>query len=290
MQPSFGNIKIDRAFYDLHRGTYPDDPRIAATYLSKFVNAANTTLGSLAYPLVNIGTVAAPIIYDIYASGPRNAGNTATNPDYNFAATSTMPLAVRNLWNNTTANEKALNPLNNKMLSTVIANAQYDPKNLIVFRYADLLLLMADVENELNNSGQALTYLNQVLTRARTSVAGAVYPQNQTALSKDAMRDKIFFERMFEMAGEPNLFEDIRRRGTTYLKKVIQLHNTNKDVLYRYNFEVANNITSGQFRDYIIDNGTLSEDFLKKNLLLPIPLNEINANNSIAPEDQNFGY
>lgn len=290
LQPSFGNIKMDRAFYDLHRGTYSDDPRMASTYLSKYVNAANTTQAYLTYPLYNTGTVAAPVIYDMYASAPRKAGSTATNPDYDFATTSTMPAAVRNLWNNTTANEKGLNPLNNKMLSTVIANAQYDPKNLILFRYADLLLLMADVENELNNSGQALTYLNQVLTRARTSVAGAVYPQVQTALSKDAMRDKIFFERMFEMAGEVNMFEDIRRRGTTYLKKVIDLHNNNKDVLYRYNLEVANGVTSGQFRDYILDNGTATEDFLKKNLLLPIPLNEINSNNKIEITDQNFGY
>jgi hypothetical protein len=149
---------------------------------------------------------------------------------------------------------------------------------------------MADVENELNNSGQALTYLNQVLDRARTSVPGAVYPKTQTALSKDAMRDKIFFERMFEMAGEVNMFEDIRRRGTTYLKKVIELHNNNKNVLYRYKLEVANGVTSGQFRDYILNNGTVTEEFLKKNLVLPIPLNEINSNEKIFPEDQNFGY
>lgn len=289
LQPSFGNIKIDRAFYDLHRGTYPDDPRMASTYLSKYTNAANTAQTYCTYPLFNTGTATAPVIYDLYASAPRKAGSTAVNPDYDFTSTA-IPASVRNTWNNTTANEKLLNPLNNKMLSTVIANAQYDPKNLIVFRYADLLLLMADVENELDNSGQALIYLNQVLDRARMSVSGAVYPQTQTALGKDAMRDKIFFERMFEMAGEVNMFEDIRRRGTSYLRKVIELHNANKNVLYRYNIEMANNLNSGNFRDYILNNGVVSEDFLKRNLLLPIPLNEINSNNSISQEDQNFGY
>ena len=85
-------------------------------------------------------------------------------------------------------------------------------------------------------------------------------------------------------------FEDIRRRGTTYLKKGIELHNNSKNVLYRYNLEIANNITSGQFRDYILNNGNATEDFLKKNLLLPIPLNEINSNEKILPEDQNFVY
>lgn len=289
LQPSFGNIKIDRAFYDLHRGTYSDDPRMASTYLSKYVNGANTAQTYYAYPLFNTGTATVPVMYDLYDSAPRNVGDAPTNPDYDFTST-TIPESVRKTWNNKTADEKSLNPLNNKMLSTVITNAQYDPKNLIVFRYADLLLLMADVENELNNGGQALIYLNQVLDRARTSVPGAVYPKAQTALSKDAMRDKIFFERMFEMAGEVNMFEDIRRRGTTYLKKVIELHNNNKNVLYRYNLEVANSVTSGQFRDYILNNGTVTEEFLKKNLVLPIPLNEINSNEKILPEDQNFGY
>jgi hypothetical protein len=291
-QPSFGNIKIDRAFYDLHRGTYSDDPRLASTYLSKWVNntsAATQNQTYYAYPLYNTGTAIAPVVYDMYASAPRNAGNTATNPDYNFAAGTTMPNGLRNLWNNTSVGDRNIHPLNNKMLSTVMANAQYDPKNLIVFRYADLLLLMADVENELGNGGQALTYLNQVLTRARTSVAGAVYPQVQTALSKDAMRDKIFFERMFELAGEPNLFEDIRRRGTTYLKKVMELHNNSKNIQYRINIEVTNNV-GGQYKDYLINNGNLTEDFLKKNLLLPIPLDEINNNDKVFPEDQNFGY
>lgn len=289
LQPSFGNIKIDRAFYDLHRGTYPDDPRMASTYLSKYANASNTAQTYCAYPLFNTGTATAPVIYDLYASAPRKAGSTAVNPDYDFTSTE-MPASVRSTWNNTTSNEKLLNPLNNKLLSTVIGNAQYDPKNLIVFRYADLLLLMADVENELDNSGQALQYLNQVLNRARVSGTGAVYPQEQTALGKDALRDKIFFERMFEMAGEVNMFEDVRRRGTAYLRKVLELHNNNKNVLYRYNLELANGINSGSFRDYIIDNGVVSEDFLKRNMVLPIPLNEINSNNSISQEDQNFGY
>ena len=96
---------------------------------------------------------------------------------------------------------------------------------------------------------------------------------------------------MFELAGEPNLFEDVRRRGTEYLRKVVDLHNNSKSIQYRYNIEVTNNILSGNFRDYIIDNGAVvSEDFLKRNLLLPIPLNEINTNDKIEPADQNFGY
>lgn len=289
LQPSFGNIKFDRAFYDLHRGTYPDDPRMASTYLSRWINASNTAQTYFAYPLYNTGTPIAPVVYDMYASAPRGAGNTATNPVYNLTDP-TVPNVVKNTWNSKGTGDNQLQPLNNKMLSTTIANAQYDPKNLIIFRYADLLLLMADVENELGNSSTALTYLNKVLDRARTSgAAGTIYPKSQTALNKEDMRDKIFSERMFELAGEPTMFEDIRRRGTVYLRKVLELHNNNNGIKFRTDFQVVNNI-GGLFRDNIINNGTLTEDFLKKNLLLPIPADEINRNDNIGQEDQNFGY
>ena len=289
LQPSFGNIKFDRAFYDLHRGTYPDDPRMTSTYLSRWVNASNAAQTYFAYPLYNTGTATAPVVYDMYASAPRGDGNSATNPVYNLTDPA-VPTVVKNTWNSKGTGDNQLQPLNNKMLSTTIANAQYDPKNLIVFRYADLLLLMADVENELGNSATSLAYLNRVLDRARTSgVAGTLYPKSQTALSQDAMRDRIFFERMFELAGEPTMFEDIRRRGTTYLQKVLNIHNSSNDIQYRTNFEVANNV-GGLFRDHIINNGTLTEDFLKKNLLLPIPADEINRNENINQADQNFGY
>ena len=289
LQPSFGNIKFDRAFYDLHRGTYPDDPRMASTYLSRWTNATNTAQTFFAYPLYNTGTPLAPVVYDLYASAPRGAGNSATNPVYNLTDP-TVPNVVKNTWNSKGTGDNQLQPLNSKMLSTTIANAQYDPKNLIIFRYADLLLLMADVENELGNGAIALTYLNKVLDRARTSgAAGTIYPKAQTALPKDAMRDRIFFERMFELAGEPTMFEDVRRRGTTYLRKVLDIHNNSNGIQYRTNYEVANKV-GGLFRDHIINNGTLTEDFLKKNLLLPIPADEINRNDNINQVDQNFGY
>lgn len=280
-QPSFGNIKIDRAFYDLHRGTYPDDPRIPTTYMTQWVNVNNGT-NQYTYPLFNVnGTV-----YDMFAEAPRLSANTPTNPDYNYDA---LPNPVRSRWADKANGDRSLHPYSKKGVD-VEANNQYDPKNLVLYRYADLLLLMADVENELGNSPQALTYLNRVLDRARNSGgAAASYPETQTAVSKEELRDKIFFERMFELAGEPCLFEDIRRRGTTYLSKVLELHNNSRNVTYRYDFEVENNV-GGAFRDYIFNNCSITEDFLKKNLLLPIPLEEINTNDNISQEDQNFGY
>lgn len=284
--PSWGNFRIDRAFYDLHRGTYPDDPRMKTTYLTSYLNNKNGET-VYAYPLIKYSDwstgVKVDVIYDMYADAPRNAADTPTNPDYNFEA---LPDQVKGTWNSTYGWDRNLWPYNKKMTSVEASN-NYDPKNLVIFRYADLLLLMADVENELGNTTVGLTYLNRVLTRARESAPGAVYPINQAAISQDELRDKIFFERMFELTGEPCLYEDIRRRGTAYLSRVIAIHNDSKNVRYRFEFEAANSV-GGLFRDYEIKN--VSEDFLRKNLVLPIPADEITSNEEVSLEDQNFGY
>lgn len=223
------------------------------------------------------------VLYDMYEQAPRKAADTPTNPDYDFEA---LPEQVLGVWESTYAWDRNLWPFNKKMTSVEASN-NYDPKNMVIFRYADLLLLMADVENELGNTSVGLTYLNRVLTRARESGQGGEYPKNQTNLSQDELRDKIFYERMFELAGEPEMYEDVRRRGTEYLREVIEIHNQSKNVKFRYEFEAANGV-GGQFRDYEIKN--ISEDFLRKNLLLPISADEITSNEELSLEDQNFGY
>ena len=42
---------------------------------------------------------------------------------------------------------------------------QYNSQNLIIFRYADLLLMLAEISNELDN-GEQLGYVTEVLERA----------------------------------------------------------------------------------------------------------------------------
>ena len=52
---------------------------------------------------------------------------------------------------------------------TLSCSGRYADNNLYVYRYADFLLLMADVENELGHTDVAIGYVNQVLDRARQS-------------------------------------------------------------------------------------------------------------------------
>ena len=144
-------------------------------------------------------------------------------------------------------------------------------RNIFKLRYADVLLMMAEIENELNGPGNAYQYVNQVLARARTKPDGtfATQPADWSGLSQDEFRTRILRERQYELLGEGHAWFDTRRRGYQYfLEEVVQNHNSQP------NF--------GN-RDYIYPISV-------KNMLLPIPSDEINSNQLISEADQNPGY
>lgn len=165
-------------------------------------------------------------------------------------------------------------------------------KNLMVFRYAEMLLLMADVYNELGDTPKAIELANEVLKRARTSTLDLV-PAAQPAdwsktLDQETVRKKLYFERIIELAGEPSLYDMVRIRGVKYFKMAMELHNNHEltkasDAQYLKSTNV--------WHDRIF-NGTagLTDDYLKTNLLLPVPQTEISANPGISSGDNNFGY
>lgn len=163
-------------------------------------------------------------------------------------------------------------------------------KNLMVYRYAEMLLLMADVYNELGNTPKAIDLANEVLGRARTSgLTPAAQPADWSkSLDQEAVRTKLFFERILELGGEPSFYDMIRIRGVKYFKMVLELHN-NHELTKASDAQYLTAIN--QWHDRVF-NGTagLTDDYLKMNLLLPIPLSEISANPGITPDDNNFGY
>ena len=144
--------------------------------------------------------------------------------------------------------------------------------NMIKLRYADVLLMMAEIENEMNGPDGAYPYVNQVLTRARNSGAdaGATEPMNYSNLSQEEFRGRIRQERLFELLGEGHAWFDTRRHGYAWLRdNVIVPHNTHP------NFE------DGRDFEYPDD---------PKHLLLPLPRTELSGNSAIDVNDQNPGY
>jgi len=101
------------------------------------------------------------------------------------------------------------------------------------------------------------------------------------------VRNKIFWERLVELAGEQTMYCDVRRRGTEYLKKVLEIQNN-----HHITRAIVENAELGghKFKERLFNNGNLTEDFLKKNLRLPIPQEELNTNEAISASDQNYGY
>ena len=139
-------------------------------------------------------------------------------------------------------------------------------QNIILFRYADLLLLRAEVENEINGPSSAYQYVNQVLARARTTAnATTLEPADWDATTvpdQESFRERIMKEREYELNGEGHEWFDMRRRGLGRFQDQVDHHNA-AVVFY----------DSSQ-RDFIFEN-------IESEMLLPIPLSEISSNNLI---------
>ena len=127
--------------------------------------------------------------------------------------------------------------------------------NMRIMRYADVLLLLAECENELGNQAAAIALMNQV--RARTSIAMPPYPtKNYPVSNQGQVFNAIVHERMVELAGEQiRNFDIIRWR--------------------------KNKKQTSEPLSYFIAN---------KHELLPIPQPEIDNSPALEQKDQNPGY
>lgn len=93
-----------------------------------------------------------------------------------------------------------------------LTNQAQSGVNFPIIRFADILLLKAEVLNELNGGPTADAYaaINRVRSRARIA--------NLTeGLSQAAFRDSVFEERRKEFVQESNRWFDLSRRGGSYL-------------------------------------------------------------------------
>lgn len=84
--------------------------------------------------------------------------------------------------------------------------------NVRILRYADVVLMYAEAQNELGNTAEALPALNSVRARARRGAAAGVLP-DVTTTDQVALRNAIRQERRIELAMEHERFFDIVRWG-----------------------------------------------------------------------------
>tara|TARA_B110000003_G_scaffold96909_1_gene99046 strand:+ start:21473 stop:22999 length:1527 start_codon:yes stop_codon:yes gene_type:complete len=134
---------------------------------------------------------------------------------------------------------------------------QYNSQNIVVYRYADLLLMLAEISNELQN-GQQLGYITEVLNRV------GMNPQVGFLGSQEDFRKAIMNEYRFELIGEGEDSHNNRRRGFDYfLNNTILIHNTNSNPGFKPGVDILLSTDP---------TGTMT---------LPIPQSEINTNELI---------
>lgn len=122
--------------------------------------------------------------------------------------------------------------------------------NRLVFRLADVYLMAAECENELNGPGNAYQYIHAIRQRAYATQA----EWELVGLSQQQFREAIYDERKWELAAEATRRYDLIRWGI-YL-----------DV-----------VRNAEFKTYTPD-----QNIQDRHLLLPIPLNEIQLNPNLT--------
>ena len=179
----------------------------------------------------------------------------------------------------------------------------YKANNLPVLRYADVLLMYAEVLNELGTTGvngNQYYYLNQVRRRAFSSNPSAFEIPNM-AYSKEQFRDTLMRERRLEFAHEGQRLFDLKRTGT-YIPVMTALAEKTKAALASSSVPTYSaTYPGGVFpnptgpKAYAAGTVTFTADFLKNTktvapkpfqLVYPIPYLQLQA----FDIGQNTGY
>lgn len=315
---TWGRSQPNKAFYDWAHGTYQDDPRLKITFTSlyeKYENSVPSGEYTSAYPLVSQNkkdTVGWEMRDTIIAGRPikikvpivEKKFTIIDSIDYRIGGPHADPRnpAIAELDSTIKANfAKTKGPSDWNINDwpyfykhfTTDCTGRYANNNLYVYRYADFLLLMADVENELGNKGTAIELVNKVLYRARHSGDKvSSYPKDwDNTLTQEQIRENIFHERLFELTAEYDGFTDTRRRGIAWRQKLLERNNNHEITRACYEHGVANKYQA-YWREYWYPNdGKESwETYLVKNQLLPIPLGELTTNDGVNIGNQNPGY
>ena len=141
---------------------------------------------------------------------------------------------------------------------------QFNSQNIVVYRYAELLLMLSEISNELGN-GQQMTYLKPVLDRAGVAVRSE-FTQGQASF-----RDAIMQEYKFEIIGEGQDSFHVRRRGMQYfLDHTILPHNNS----------FGTKVAVGA-KKYVANREVKFSTNEAEIMKLQIPLSEINTNELI---------
>lgn len=140
-----------------------------------------------------------------------------------------------------------------------------------LYRFAEAILIYAEAQNELGNTGEAITHLNMIRARARQGDGGGPFVEGTEPADYPApgdppsLRDAIYMERAWELAFEAKRWFDLVRRDSRepgYWRTELEAHDPNSFAL----------------------RPLTGQEFKKR---FPIPESQIDANPALT---QNPGY
>lgn len=161
-----------------------------------------------------------------------------------------------------------------KYIDPDISQAQQAENDWIILRYADVLLLYAEIQAQDGNFATAHTQVNLIRDRADIEPMAAF-------TSVEMALDSVYQERRMELAFENHRWFDLLRMADSYSNpekpmEILRQHTFNTDWVALYS--LFNPLPIPDESDYTVDH-----------LLLPIPQVELDTNNE-TDIPQNDGY
>ncbi len=228
-------------------------------YIPRMANCTIVT-GDIANTITTYGGWNTPTqdLIGAYESGDKRLDASIAVVEGTWSSSSDFtPSAVKSIVGYTPSPGKAGRPFNKKYLHAHTLPQKTDD-NWPVYRYAEVLLLLAESLNEQGRTADALPWVNQV--RGRAGLAPL------TSTDQTVLRDSILHERRVELAFENKRWLDLVRTGNA-----ITVMNAQGDILRPAN-------------DYLSPN---SYKLTTDRLLFPIPYSETQLNTKLT---QNHGY
>jgi hypothetical protein len=136
-------------------------------------------------------------------------------------------------------------------------------KDMIIIRYADILLLYAEALNENGKTSEAHQYVNMV--RARSNMNDLELTAGRE-LNQVELREQLKHERLVELCGEYLRMFDLKRWG-------------------EYGRKVAEDFTVPATGDVIARDSIFAGFRVDQDELFPIPLDELDLNPNLLPQN-----
>lgn len=226
--------------------------------------------GSDVNPLIIYGYgayIPTGVLYSIYKTYPSDTlRRDWVMPPYTYSS-NTTPRSVTTYATDASTFDRDCGKWKRDDETYIPKQRDWGPTNFPVLRYADVLLMMAEAENEVNGPTNALQYINQVRARA---LAASIFPvQASTQL---AFRQIIRDERARELSFEALRKFDLIRWG---------IFNTTMD---NVRIAISNSTTTATLKARYL---SAYNNVKLRDTLLPIPSSEMSVNNLMT---QNAGW